>query len=54
MQSRTIAVLTVFSVSALMVPTLAAGPSGPDVAHADALSLRPSRSPCTIISSLDS
>jgi len=54
MQSGTIAVLTVFSVSALMVPTLAAGPSGPDVAHADALSLRPSRSPCTIISSLDS
>jgi Ca2+:H+ antiporter len=39
MQSRTIAVLTVLSVSALMVPTLAAGPSGPDVGHADALSL---------------
>jgi hypothetical protein len=44
MQSRTIAVLTVLSVSALMVPTLTAGPSGPDVAHADALSLKPSRS----------
>jgi Ca2+:H+ antiporter len=39
MQSRTVALLTVLSVSALMGPTLAAGPSGPDVAHADALSL---------------
>jgi Ca2+:H+ antiporter len=38
-QSRMIAVLTVLSVSALMIPTFAAAPGAPDAAHADALSL---------------